>query len=76
MTDGMFCAKCLSQYQEILSKTRLFGTGNCSKLDRTLYSGTVNMFQTFKISLLTHRALGTTDRLLSVIGSLSNNNHL
>ena len=38
MTDGMFCAKCLSQYQEILSKTRLFGTGKCSKLGRTLYS--------------------------------------
>ena len=37
MTDGMFCAKCLSQYQEILSKTRLFGTGKCSKLGRTLY---------------------------------------
>ena len=30
MTDGMFCAQCLSQYQEILSKTRLFGTRNCS----------------------------------------------
>ena len=37
MTDGMFCAKCLSQYQEILSKTRLFGTGKYSKLGRTLY---------------------------------------
>ena len=37
MTDGMFCAKCLSQYQEILSKTRLLGTGNCLKLGRTLY---------------------------------------
>ena len=24
MTDGMFCANCLSQYQEIWSKTRLF----------------------------------------------------
>ena len=38
MTDGMFCAQCLSQYQEILSKTRLFGTRNCSKLGRSLYS--------------------------------------
>ena len=37
MTDGMFCAQCLSQYQEILSKTRLFGTRNCSKLGRSLY---------------------------------------
>ena len=37
MTDGMLCANCLSQYQEILSKTRLFGTGKCSKLGRTLY---------------------------------------
>ena len=37
MTDGMFCAKCLSQYQEILSKTRLFETGKYSKLGRTLY---------------------------------------
>ena len=27
MTDGMFCVKYLSQYQEILSKARLFGTG-------------------------------------------------
>ena len=35
MTGGMFCAKCLSQYQEILSKTRLFGTGKYSKLGRT-----------------------------------------
>ena len=38
MTDGMFCAKCLSQYQEILSKTRLFETGKYSKLGRTLYN--------------------------------------
>ena len=38
MTDDMFCAKCLSQLQEILSKTRLFGTGKYSKLGRTLYS--------------------------------------
>ena len=38
MTDGMFCAHCLSQYQEILSKTRLFGTRNCSKLGRSLYN--------------------------------------
>ena len=37
MTDGVFCAKCLSQYQEILSKTRLFRTGKYSKLGRTLY---------------------------------------
>ena len=37
MTDGMFCAKYLSQYQEILSKTQLFGTGKYSKLGRTLY---------------------------------------
>ena len=36
MTDCMFCAKYLSQYQEILSKTRLFGTGKYSKLGRTL----------------------------------------
>ena len=35
MTDGMFCAKCLSQYQEILSKTRLFGTRKYSKLGKT-----------------------------------------
>ena len=39
MTDGMFCAKCLSLYQEILSKTRLSGTGKYSKLGRTLYYG-------------------------------------
>ena len=38
MTDGMFCAQYLSQYQEILSKMRLFGTRNCSKLGRSLYS--------------------------------------
>ena len=38
MTDGMFCVKCLSQYQEILSKTRLFGAGKYSKLGRTLVS--------------------------------------
>ena len=25
---GRFCAKCLSQYYEHFSKTRLFGTGN------------------------------------------------
>ena len=37
MTDGMLSAQCLSQYQEILSKTRLFGAGNCSKLGRSLY---------------------------------------
>ena len=37
MTDGKFCAQCLSQYQEILSKTQLFGTRNCSKLGRSLY---------------------------------------
>ena len=37
MTDGMFCAQYLSQYQEILSKMRLFGTRNCSKLGRSLY---------------------------------------
>ena len=37
MTDGMFCAHCLSQYQEILSKTQLFGSRNCSKLGRSLY---------------------------------------
>ena len=37
MTDGMFCAHCLSRYREILSKTRLFGTRNCSKLGRSLY---------------------------------------
>ena len=37
MTDGMFYAKCLSQYQEILSKMQLFGTGKYSKLGRTLY---------------------------------------
>ena len=36
MTDGMFRAKCLSQYKEILSKTRLFGTGKNSKLGRTV----------------------------------------
>ena len=39
MIDGMFCAKCLSLYQEILSKTRLSGTGKYSKLGRTLYYG-------------------------------------
>ena len=41
MTDGMFCAKCLSQYQGILSKTQLFEmfeTGKYSKLGRTLYN--------------------------------------
>ena len=38
MTDGMFCANFLSQYQEILSKTRLFGTGIYSKQGRTLYT--------------------------------------
>ena len=37
MTDGKFCVKCLPQYQEILSMTRLFGTGKYSKLGRTLY---------------------------------------
>ena len=37
MTDSVFRAKCLSQYQEILSKTRVFGTGKYSKLGRTLY---------------------------------------
>ena len=37
MTDGMFCARYLSQYQEIFPKTRLFGTRNCSKLGRSLY---------------------------------------
>ena len=37
MFGGMFCAQCLSRYQEILSKTRLFGTRNCSKLGRSLY---------------------------------------
>ena len=26
MTDGKFCAKCLSQYKEILPKPRLMGT--------------------------------------------------
>ena len=36
MTDGMFCAKCLSQHQEILSKTQLFETGKYSKLGTTL----------------------------------------
>ena len=36
MTDGTFCAQCLSQCQEILSKTRLFGTRNCSKQGRSL----------------------------------------
>ena len=36
MTDSMFLAQCLSQYQEILSKTRLFGTRNYSKLGRSL----------------------------------------
>ena len=36
MTDGMFCVKCQTQYQEILSKTLLFGTGKYSKLGRTL----------------------------------------
>ena len=41
-TDGMFCAQCLSQYQEILSKTRLFGTRNCSKLGRSLYIGSTH----------------------------------
>ena len=41
MTDGMFCAQYLSQYQEILSKMRLFGTRNCSKLGRSLYNGLV-----------------------------------
>ena len=38
MTDGKFCAKCLSHHQEILEKTRLLGTGKYSKLGRTLYS--------------------------------------
>ena len=33
----MFCVKCLFQYQEIWSKTRLFGTGKYSKPGRTLY---------------------------------------
>ena len=37
MTDGIFYAQYLSQYQKILSKTRLFGTRNCSKLGRSLY---------------------------------------
>ena len=37
MTGGMFCANRLSQYQEILSKTRMFETGKYSKLGRTLY---------------------------------------
>ena len=37
MTDCMFCANCLPQCQEILSKTRLIGTGKHSKLGRTLY---------------------------------------
>ena len=37
MTDGMFCAQYPSQYQEILSKMRLLGTRNCSKLGRSLY---------------------------------------
>ena len=37
MTVGKFCAKCLSKYQEILSKTQVFGTGKYSTLGRTLY---------------------------------------
>ena len=37
MTDGKFCAKYMSQYQEILSKMRLFGIGKYSKLGRALY---------------------------------------
>ena len=45
MTDGMFCAKCLSQYQEILSKTRLFETGKYSKLGRTLYKKQADLKQ-------------------------------
>ena len=37
MTDDMFCANCLSQYQEILSKMRFFGPGKYSKVGRTLF---------------------------------------
>ena len=43
MTDGRFCAKCMSQYQEILSKTPLFGIGKYSKLGRTLYTYSENL---------------------------------
>ena len=42
MTDGIFCGNCLSQYQEILSKARLFGTGKYSKLDRILHKVLIN----------------------------------
>ena len=52
MTDGMFCAKCLSQYQEILSKTRLFGTGKYSKLGITLYMYIKASTYILKIELL------------------------
>ena len=45
--DGMFCANYLSQYQKILSKTRLFGTGKYSKLGRTLYHQSINPQQVF-----------------------------
>ena len=61
MTDGMFCTNCLSQYQEILSKTRLCGTGKYSKLGRTLYIAANNKY-------LKHlsRAPGLVDSVFAV----------